>query len=64
MARAMEKVECRFCLRKNEALENAKVLPCTHVHCLECLAAHYDVNNILQCLLEECRLVLNYRTVS
>ena len=55
MADGRPSVECGFCLRKNEALEQPKVLPCTHVHCLGCLTAYYDINHIVQCPLSACR---------
>ena len=29
--------ECGLCCRKNEALDNPKLLKCRHVHCLPCL---------------------------
>ena len=55
MADGQRTVECGFCLRKNEALEQPKVLPCTHVHCLGCLTAYYDINHVVQCPLSACR---------
>ena len=48
-------VECGICSRRNEALEQPKILPCTHVHCLECLTAYSDINHMVQCPLPACR---------
>ena len=50
-------IECGFCLRKNEAVEDARALPCTHVHCLRCLTAHFEAKRLVQCPLPSCRLV-------
>ena len=46
---AVKQVECGFCLKKTEALENPKSLPCKHVHCLSCLVDNYDINKIVRC---------------
>ena len=43
------KIECGFCLRSNDGLENARCLPCDHAHCLGCLSGNYDINGIVQC---------------
>ena len=42
-------VQCGFCLRKDEALEEPKSLPCNHVHCLVCLTENYDLHGIFRC---------------
>ena len=42
-------IKCGFCLRKDEALEDPKSLPCSHVHCLRCLMDNYDVHKIVRC---------------
>ena len=47
--------ECGFCLQQNEDLEESKVLPCTHVHCLECLTAYFNINYLIECPLPDCR---------
>ena len=51
--------EFGFCLCKNEAIEEPKLLPCTHVHCSACLTGSYETNGVLQCppplLPRECR---------
>ena len=57
-ASATNSKECGYCLRTCDTLENPKVLPCTHVHCVECLTAYYDINHIVQCPLPACRYVL------
>ena len=35
MATGMADVECGYCLRKNAALVEPKMLPCARVHCLK-----------------------------
>ena len=41
--------ECGFCLRQDEALEEPKLLPCGHVHCLPCLTGARETRKIVQC---------------
>lgn len=48
-------IECGYCLRRNEALDQPKVLPCTHVHCFKCLRADYEINHLVECPLPNCR---------
>ena len=64
MADSQTDIECGFCFRKNEALEQPKVLSCSHVHCLGCLSAYHDVNQIIQCPLSACRYVLEKNLIS
>ena len=55
MAGKMNNIECGFCLRKDEALEQPRRLPCSHLHCLGCLTAYYDINHMVECPLSACR---------
>ena len=58
MADAFEtevKIECGFCLASGEDINNPKILPCTHVHCLGCLTASYNISGLVQCPLTLCR---------
>ena len=48
-------IECGYCLRRNEALDQPKVLPCTHVHCFKCLRADYEINHLVECPRPNCR---------
>ena len=48
-------IECGFCLSKNEDVEEPKQLPCSHIHCLGCLTGFYEVYNIIQCPVTDCR---------
>ena len=56
MAAASPFVECGFCLRRNEQLEEPKRLPCGHIHCSSCLQGFLDVKKILKC--PDCKKVL------
>ena len=47
-------IVCGFCLRQDQALPKPRQLPCTHVHCLDCLTGFFDDNHILVCPLETC----------
>ena len=60
MAEAAENtdtIECGFCLRSNEELEEPKILPCSHVSCLECLSASC-FSDCVECPQPDCRFVM------
>ena len=48
-------VECGFCLSSEDSLIDPKSLPCSHVHCMECLTAAYGHSGLVQCPLPSCR---------
>ena len=50
-------VECGFCYSNNENLQDPRSLPCSHVHCHDCLTSFYETHNVVQCPLQSCRLV-------
>ena len=56
-AKYSDTIECGFCLRSNEELEEPKILPCSHVSCLECLSASY-ISNSIECPQPDCRFVI------
>ncbi|XP_067949339.1 transcription intermediary factor 1-beta-like isoform X2 [Watersipora subatra] len=53
MEEASAEMKCGFCMRKNNTMEDPKVLPCNHVHCFGCLSS-FEVNHKLQCPVQGC----------
>ncbi|XP_067930066.1 uncharacterized protein [Watersipora subatra] len=51
-------IGCGFCLRRNDVIVDGKVLPCEHVHCMECLTSYYELNYMLVCGQLTCRQVV------
>ncbi|XP_067945007.1 uncharacterized protein [Watersipora subatra] len=54
MAEAVADVECQFCCRKSDTIVNPKVLPCGHIHCMDCLTTYYESKHLLLCGLDGC----------
>ncbi|XP_067946496.1 intersectin-2-like [Watersipora subatra] len=54
-----ECIECGFCLRRNEFMEEPKILPCGHAHCQGCLEGSKAVRGVLTC--PDCDVMLNHR---
>ena len=52
MAELNNNAQCGFCNEDIAPLETPKVLPCGHVHCLECLTGD-NRNGAVRC--PECR---------
>ena len=46
---ATTEVECGYCWDKGEDLINPRILPCSHVHCLRCLNAHFESDGVIRC---------------
>ncbi|XP_067932756.1 tripartite motif-containing protein 59-like [Watersipora subatra] len=57
MADSEAETKCGFCMREGKGMEEPKILPCKHVHCLECLSDFYVINHLIQCPIEGCREV-------
>ncbi|XP_067932759.1 transcription intermediary factor 1-beta-like [Watersipora subatra] len=57
MADSEAENKCGFCMREGKGMEEPKILPCKHVHCLECLSGFYLINQLIQCPIEGCREV-------
>ncbi|XP_067940904.1 uncharacterized protein [Watersipora subatra] len=49
MAEAVGDIECEFCCSKNDTIVNPKVLPCSHIHCMNCLTTYYESKHLLRC---------------
>ena len=49
-------IECGFCFQ-TDTLDDPRVLPCTHVHCMNCLAEYFELNKRVQCPLPICKYV-------
>ena len=47
--RANTKVECGYCLHKNEQLVDPRVFPCNHVYCKGCLEGYLDEHGVIDC---------------
>ncbi|XP_067949688.1 transcription intermediary factor 1-beta-like [Watersipora subatra] len=54
MAEAVTDMECGFCCRKSDTIMNPKVLPCSHIHCINCLTTYYESKHLLLCGYNEC----------
>ena len=51
-------IECGYCFSKDGEMKDAKILPCSHVHCLGCLSQYYELNEMVYCPLKNCKYVL------
>ena len=52
MAEAAEKrgeTSCGYCLQKNDDIQDARILPCSHICCMECLEADFRKLNAIEC---------------
>ncbi|XP_067939001.1 E3 ubiquitin-protein ligase TRIM56-like isoform X2 [Watersipora subatra] len=49
MTQAVYEVSCGFCFRKVDAVRDLKVLPCSHMHCQDCLTSYYEINQQVIC---------------
>ncbi|XP_067930884.1 uncharacterized protein [Watersipora subatra] len=54
MAEAAADAECEFCCCKSDTIVNPKVLPCSHIHCIDCLTTYYESKHLLLCGRSEC----------
>jgi len=43
------KRKCGFCLQVDDDLVDPKRLPCSHIHCGQCLKGAFSVARILKC---------------
>jgi len=50
MADSVEnQIECGFCLKKEEEMDDPRYLPCGHSHCLSCLLDYLSIQGVLRC---------------
>jgi len=47
------KRECGFCLKVDDDLVDPKQLPCSHVHCRQCLKDAFNWTEVIRC--PQCR---------
>jgi len=47
------KRECGFCLQVDDDLVDPKQLPCSHVHCRQCLRNAFNQTEVIRC--PQCR---------
>ena len=48
-AEKQEEISCGYCLQKSDVIEDARILPCNHICCMECLEADFRKLNTIEC---------------
>ena len=62
-AEKQEEISCGYCLQKSDVIEDARILPCNHICCMECLEADFRKLNTIECPVCKYGLVLRPYTL-